>query len=320
MGLVVNTNIQSLFAQRALSMNTYDMQRSIERLSTGFKINRAADDAAGLSISEKMTSEIKGLAKAKQNAADGISLIQTAEGALSVVQDNLQRIRELMVQALNGTNSGDELDAIQREINERVRTVDSIAKATKFNGIDVVYSNGAATDTITLQTGASSGETTTVKLQSGLAGAANANTGIDINVGKIVAGDNTDYGHLVEGASVGFALDKLHLTGATVSSVDVIDNAGADFVGATLGDIDKVIGNISRMRSYLGAVQNSLESKIEYVDVAHENVSSSRSRIKDVDIANESSVLVKNQILQQSAAAMLGQANAAPQIAVNLLP
>ena len=331
MGLVVNTNIQSLFAQRALSMNTYDMQRSIERLSTGFKINRAADDAAGLSISEKMTSEIKGLAKAKQNAADGISLIQTAEGALSVVQDNLQRIRELTVQALNGTNSSDELNAIQREINERVLTIDSIAKATKFNGITILYNNDAAGDNqdIVLQTGAEAGQNTTISFES----EDTANTGIDIDV-SAAEGGGDDEGHLIEGtlATSAFALNKLKVTSNAASSVGAA-NGGGGAVDPTetvirainaskgaLDQIDIVIGNVSRMRSYLGAVQNSLESKIEYVDVAHENVSSSRSRIKDVDIANESSVLVKNQILQQSAAAMLGQANAAPQIALDLLP
>jgi flagellin len=307
MGLVVNTNIQSLFAQRALSKNTYDMQRSIERLSTGFRINKAADDAAGLSISEKMTAEIKGLAKAKQNAADGISLIQTAEGALSVIQDNLQRIRELTVQGLNGTNSTEEADAIQREINERITTIDSIAKATKFNGITVLHDNDLATDDITLQTGSGSTDTTQIKLRSGVAAA----TGIDIDITA-----TTTLGHMSEGMTAGVAVNEWHLSTASVNSLaGAVNNANI-----TLTDVDKVIGNISRMRSYLGAVQNSLESKIEYLDVAHENVSSSRSRIKDVDVASESSQLVKNQILQQSAAAMLGQANAAPQIAMNLLP
>jgi flagellin len=313
MGLVVNTNIQSLFAQRALSSNTNSLQRSLERLSTGFRINRAADDAAGLSISEKMTSEIKGLEKAKQNASDGISLIQTAEGSLSIIQDNVQRIRELTVQGLNGTNSQEELNAIQREINERVRTIDSIAKATKFNGASVLY-NAANTSNIVLQTGASSGESTTLRLGSGLS----ANEGINIDIDQ--AEGIADEGHLVEGAvTAGFQFNQIRINGASVGSVDAIDNGGSNIL-LDLRDVDKVIGNISRMRSYLGAVQNSLESKIEYIDVARENISSSRSRIRDVDVASESSELIKQQILQQSAGAMLGQANAAPQIALNLLP
>ncbi len=117
MALVVNTNTQSIFAQRALRSNTTGLERNIEHLSTGYRINRAADDAAGLSISNKLTTTIKGLEKAKQNAGDGISLIQTAEGGLQVIQDNLQRIRELFVQAINGTNGENEKAAIQREIN-----------------------------------------------------------------------------------------------------------------------------------------------------------------------------------------------------------
>jgi len=130
MSIVVNTNTQSIFAQRALGKNTLNLQKSIEKLSTGSKINKAADDAAGLSISEKLTSQIRGLQKAKQNAGDGISMIQTAEGALSIVHDNLQRVRELVVQAKNGTNSSAELDSIQREINERVSTIEDISGST----------------------------------------------------------------------------------------------------------------------------------------------------------------------------------------------
>ena len=117
MGIVVNTNTQSLFAQRALRTNTRNLERNIERLSTGFRINRAADDAAGLSIANKLTTQTRGLEKAMQNASDGISLIQTAEGGLSVIQENLQRIRELVVQGVNGTNGENEKAAIQREIN-----------------------------------------------------------------------------------------------------------------------------------------------------------------------------------------------------------
>ena len=135
MAIYVNTNTQSIFAQRALSGNTFNLQKSIEKLSTGYRINRASDDAAGLSISEKLTSQIKGLEKAEQNIGDGISMLQTAEGSLSIIQDNLQRIRELVVQASNDTNSRNELNAIQREINARVTTIDDIATDTEFNNI-----------------------------------------------------------------------------------------------------------------------------------------------------------------------------------------
>ena len=300
MGLVVNTNTQSLFAQRALFKNTFNLQKSIEKLSTGFKINRAGDDAAGLTISEKMTAEVKGLEKAKQNAMDGISMIQTAEGALSIIQDNVQRIRELFVQGSNETNSTEELDAIQREINERVVTIDDMAQSTKFNGISLIYQ--PAND-IDLQTGANEGEYTTVALNASAAG-------IGTNIDVATVGSN---GSLSEGTAV--ALNNLAIGGGVAAA------GGATARTANgLDELDTMISNVSRMRSYLGAIQNSLESKIEYIDVAHENVSSSRSRIRDVDVAKESSILTKNQILQQSAAAMLGQANSTPQLALNLLP
>ncbi|MCE2929522.1 MAG: flagellin FliC, partial [Candidatus Caenarcaniphilales bacterium] len=166
MGLVVNTNTQSMFAQRALANNTLGLQRNIEHLSTGFRVNRAADDAAGLSIANKLTTTIRGLDKSKQNAADGISLIQTAEGSLSIIQENLQRIRELVVQGVNGTNGTNEKNALQREINERVKLIDDISQATKFNGISLLYQNTAATADVLLQTGADAGQTTTVTLRS----------------------------------------------------------------------------------------------------------------------------------------------------------
>lgn len=298
MGLTVNTNTQSLFAQRALGGNTMNLQKSIERLSTGFRINRASDDAAGLTISQKMTANIRGLEKAEQNSGDGISLLQTAEGALGVIQDNLQRVRELVVQSENGTNGADELDAIQNEINERVSTIESIGTSTKFNGISLL--DGAAN--VTLQTGADNGQTTTLNLQ---------NTGAGVGV-AIDIDTAADAGGLTEGA---IALAKLRVAGATVTSQD-----GTNADAGDLTDLDDMIKNTSRMRSAIGAAQNGLESKVEFLKVAKENISASRSRIRDVDIASESSTMVKNQILQQASAAMLSQANQGPQVALSLLP
>ncbi len=298
MPIIVNTNTSSLFAQRALGHNAMQMQKSIEKLSTGLRINRAGDDAAGLSISEGLTSDINGLQKAKQNAGDGISLVQTAEGALSIVQDNMQRIRELVVQASNGTNSSDEKDAIQREINERITTIDDIAKSTKFNGVDILKN----ATTKTLQTGANNGETTSIVLTGATA------AGINIDIAT------TSGGSIGESAS--FTLNALHVGG----TVNAQDGSTSTTTSSALTGVDSMIDNISRMRSYLGAVQNSLESKTQYLDVAVENASSSRSRIRDTDVASESSNLLKHQILQQAAATMLTQANATPQLALNLLP
>lgn len=321
MAVVVQTNTQSIFARRALGMNTFNLKGNIEKLSTGFRINRAADDAAGLSISEKLTARINGFEKAKQNASDGISMVQTAEGSLGIIQDNMQRVRELLVQGLNGTNSANERNAIQNEINERISIITDIGVETEFNGLQLL--TGAAD--VLLQTGADAGQTTTIGFQSGVA----ASTGVDIDVSFVATGvPATDGGHLVEGIAAGasFALNRLHLSGATgVDSVAGAANNRDVVIGTpaanqiSLDDIDLIIDNVSRMRSELGAVQNALESKITYLDTAMENAAASRSRIKDVDVAKESAALVKNQILQQSASAMLSQANSQPQIALQLL-
>jgi flagellin len=274
------------------------MKTSLERLSTGFRINRASDDAAGLSITQKMTSTIRGMDQAKRNIGDGISLIQTAEGALGVVQENLQRIRELVVQAENGTNSDDELDAIQREINERVTAIKDMGDQANFNGRDLLQGGGD----LDLQIGADNGETLTLKLASGT-----TQTGVKVEV------DGTALGGLAEDA---IDLNSFHVGG----SGQVKSGNGSTAANGDLDDLDTMINNVSRMRSQLGAYQNSLESNLEYLDNYSENLRGARSRIKDVDVAKESGKMVQSQILQQSSAAMLSQANSAPQIALDLLP
>jgi len=332
MSVVINTNTQSIFAQRAIRRNTFDLQKNLEHLSTGYRVNRASDDAAGLSIGNKLETRILGFEKAKQNAADGISLIQTTEGAVGVIQENLQRVRELVVQGINGTYGTNEINALQREINERIKIIDDISSSAEFNGIELLSGNnfvtngGVLSDTV-LQTGSESGQTTTISFGSGI----KAGTGININVDAEVSGTTLDYGEMIEGITqVGFALSELRISGATVDSLAVLDSrfAGAANVdiaavagtgNITLNDLDTIIDNVSRMRSELGAMQNALESKMIYMDVAVENAQASRSRIMDVDVAKESSMLVKNQIIQQSSAAMLSQANAYPQIALQLL-
>jgi flagellin len=297
MSIYVNTNVQSVFAQRALGGNTFNLQKSIEKLSTGYRINRASDDAAGLSISEKLTSQIRGLEKAEQNIGDGISLVQTAEGALSIVQDNVQRIRELMVQGANGTNSENELAAIQREINARVTTVADITASTEFNNKTMLtgaVASATAFGNTTLQTGSDQGQTTAIDF-----------TQINTTTTSVAAG------------SIGAGAVALNTL--SVGSTGVAAGSG-NTVASSLNNVDIMLDNVSRMRSTLGASQNSLESKAEYLNIAKENAMSSRSRIKDVDVAKESSEMVKSQILQQSSAAMLAQANQTPQLALNLLP
>ena len=304
MSLYINTNTQSIFAQRALNRNTFGLQKNIEKLSTGFRINRAADDAAGLSISEKLTSQIRGIEKAEQNIGDGISMVQTAEGSLAVIQDNLQRIRELVVQAENGTNSLNEQNAIQREINARVSAIEDIGDNTEFNGIALLDGTAGAAGVVTLQTGADNGQTTTVDLSTVV---------IDIDTTG-AAGEMSE--------NAGFALSALKITDNNAAAVSDEAGSGSAVNPSTtpLLELDDMLNNVSRMRSELGAIQNSLESKAEYLNVARENAESSRSRIRDVDVAKESSNMVRNQILQQSAAAMLSQANQSPQLALSLLP
>jgi len=277
MSIIVNTNTSSIFAQRSLGINTRSLEKSIERLSTGFRINRAGDDAAGLSISESLTAQIRGMYKAKQNAGDGVSMVQTADGSLSVIQDNLQRIRELVVQSKNGTYGTPEKEAMQAEIEERVQAIKDISSATEFNGINLL--NGSAD--IKLQVGSEDNQTLTVEL-------------------KTVKIDTSTSGGMGTGS---IKLDDLDVTGT-----------------ADISEVDTLITNVSGMRSYLGAVQNSLESRMDYLDVAIENNSSSLARVRDVDVARETSILLKNQILQKSAATMLSQANSTPKLALDLLP
>jgi flagellin len=302
MGIVINTNTQSLFAQRALRQNTNTVQKSIEKLSTGYRINKAGDDAAGLSISSKMTTLIRGMDQAKRNIGDGVGMISTIDGALGTVQDNLQRVRELTVQALNGTNSNDEKDAIQREINERVNAINDMGNQAQFNGVNLLK----GTANITLQIGASDGNSLTMYTSAGVS----ANTGFRINYSA------TTVGSIGEGTT-------LQLSAFTIGSANVKTLSGNTSTTATanaLLNLDSMINNVSRMRSQVGAYENSLGSNLDYLDRYSESLRGARSRVQDVDVAMESSETSRAQILQQSAATMLTQANATPQLALNLLP
>ena len=300
MGININTNVQSMFAQRALRMNTGDVQKSIERLSTGFRINRAGDDAAGLSISNKMTTLIRGMNQAKRNIGDGIAMISTIDSALSTVQDNLQRVRELTVQGLNGTNSEDERAAIQREINERVQAIDDMGTQATFNGVNLLK----GTQDITLQIGAEDGQTLVMK----------TSAGATADVGFLVNYSTTSAGSIGQDANI-------TLSEFSIGSTGVASLSGSSTVTANgLEELDTMIDNISRMRSTVGAYENSLQSNLDYLDRYSESLEGARSRVRDVDVASESADLLKNQILQQTASAMLSQANSAPQIALSLLP
>lgn len=277
--MIINHNIMALNTHRQLSVNTASSAKNLEKLSSGLRINRAGDDAAGLSISEKMRGQIRGLAMAQKNAQDGISLIQTAEGALTETHSILQRMRELTVQAGNlATNESEDLSAIQDEINQLISELDGISERTEFNGKKLLNGDFAsgASDLI-FQIGANAGQQ------------------ISLNIDQMDA------------ATLG------------VDTVDVSAfSSGTDFDTA-IASIDAAIKTVSDQRSALGATQNRLEHTINNLGAAEENLTAAESRIRDVDMAKEMMEFTKNNILTQAAQAMLAQANQQPQGVLQLL-
>ena len=268
----INTNVMALNAQNMLAGNQSAVQKSINKLSSGLRINSAADDAAGLAISEKMRAQIRGLSQAESNAQDGISLIQTAEGALQQTTDILQRMRELIVKAENdGVLSDKDKASIDVEIQALKDEINRIADSTSFNGRKLL--DGSVTDGFKFKIGANTlpGDTMTVNISS-------------MSVGALSVG------------SVGIA--------STTDSLIAIDEA---------------IEKVSSQRAELGAYQNRMEYAIESLSTTNENLTSAESRIRDVDMADEMVTYTKNNILQQSAMAMLAQANQQPQQILSLL-
>ncbi|OGI17243.1 MAG: hypothetical protein A2287_09355 [Candidatus Melainabacteria bacterium RIFOXYA12_FULL_32_12] len=279
MSLTVNNNIASLIAQRNLNKNTVSLTKSIEKLSSGYRINRAADDAAGLSISESLRGQIRGNARATSNVQDGISMLQIAEGGLTVINENLQRMRELCIQAANDTNGSTERTAILSEITARIDDITRIAKSTKFNNIFLLDGTTASS---TLQVGANStASTNTISIASVLTDSQASTIGVTI----AIAG------------------------GAWTSTL----------IRSYIGVLDTAITSITSRRSSVGALQGRLESTLENLAILNENVQASESRIRDLDIAKETAGMVKSQILQQASATVLSQANQIPQLALSLM-
>jgi flagellin len=268
MSLRIQNNVEAFNAHRNLQAVSNKVSQSMERLSSGYRINRAADDAAGLAISEKMRAQIRGLGQDQRNIQDGVSLVQTAEGALNTVHAMLQRVRELAVQFKNGSLSASNQSAIQSEVFQLASEIERIGSSTKFNGISLL--NSSAT-TVTFQVGANDGESIGVAM---------------ISLGQQVS--NTYY--------------QLTPTGAT-----------------DIGDIDTAIDNVSSQRAALGAVQNRLQYSLDNVGIYQENLVAAESRIRDVDMAEETVTLTKNQILAQAGTAMLSQANQSGQSVLSLL-
>jgi len=282
--MIINTNMGSLNAQRNLSTSSTAMQKSLQKLSSGYRINSASDDAAGLAISEKLRGQVRGSQQAQRNALDGISLLQTAEGALNETHSILQRMRELAVQGSNGTLVAEDRVAVQTELNQLSDEIDRIGQSTAFNTSPLI--NG--------QLGAGAG----IDLQIG----ANENNGaVNDQILHIALSDST---------AVGLSIDSAG------GNIDVADTTVA---ATSITNIDAAISTVSDERSKIGAWQNRLEHTINNLSISAENMTAAESRIRDVDMAKEMSTFTKNQILNQASIAMLAQANQAPQSVLKLL-
>jgi flagellin len=283
MGLRIQNNVEAFNTHRQLSTTSSAAAKSMEKLSSGYRINRAADDAAGLAISEKMRGQIGGLAQAQRNAQDGISLVQTAEGSLAEVHSMLQRIRDLRVQYGNDTLSTDDRDAIGAEVFQianEIKNITDPSTGTQFNGKAVFGAAG-----FTFQAGANDGETVTTN-------AANF-------AGSISGGGLSD----ITGIS------------SAAAAVTALSSGGI----SSLAGLDNAIKNVSKIRSEFGAVQNRLEHRLNNLATYQENLTASESRIRDVDMAKEMTTFTKLNILQQAGTSMLAQANQSPQGVLSLL-
>ncbi|MCM2971598.1 flagellin [Larsenimonas suaedae] len=287
MAMVINTNTLSLQTQQNLNKSQSQLNSAIEKLSSGLRINSAKDDAAGQAIANRMSSQITGLNQASRNANDGISLAQTAEGSLDQVNDNLQRIRELTVQAQNGTNSASDVDSIQKEVNQRLEEINRVTEQTTFNGT-ALFSQTAATS-FSIQVGANDDEE------------------IDISIGAAT-------GFNVFSATGGNDVTSVNgvTRGVTAQGFDVLSSTA-------LADLDAQLKDVDNNRSDLGAVQNRFESAIDNISTTSTNLSSARSRIEDADYATEVSNMSKAQILQQAGTSVLAQANQTTQGVLSLL-
>ncbi|MFN5046458.1 flagellin [Roseateles sp.] len=285
MPAIINTNINSLNAQRNTNSAQLSLSTSMQRLSSGLRVNSAKDDSAGLAIAERMQAQVRGMNVAMRNANDGISLAQTAEGALGKVSDSLQRMRELAVQARNATNTTDDKTSLDKEFGELAKEIQRVLGGTTFNGRAILATSAAGTQTF--QVGAN---TTTSDVVDVVTTDMTANTDI-----KNVAGDDIN----------GTNRKSLIETAANIKTV--IDN------------IDTAINTVNGERATLGASQNRFDAVIANLQVSVENQSAARSRIMDADYASETANLARAQILQQAGNAMIAQANQMPQQVLSLL-
>ena len=308
---VINTNTLSLMTQNNLNKSQSSLGTAIERLSSGLRINNAKDDAAGQAIANRFTSNINGLNVAARNANDGISLAQTAEGALSEINNNLQRVRDLTVQAQNSSNSASDIDSIQSEVNQRMAEIDRVTKQTDFNGTKVL-NTGAATDkTYSFQVGSKDAEKISISI--------GASSGWDLYQTSGTANANNGGTYVASGATLSDATGATGTRTVAASGFDVLAATATDGSTGPLTTIDKAIKAVDTQRSLLGASQNRFESTITNLNNTVSNLSAARSRIQDSDYATEVSNMSRAQILQQAGSSVLAQANQVPQTMLSLL-
>ena len=303
MSLVVNTNVASMNAQRSLASSGKELQTAMERLSTGKRINSAADDAAGFAIAESMTAQIRGLSMASKNASDAIGLLRVVENATNDVTDMLQRIRELAVQAQSGTNSTSDIANLQQEANALIDEIDRVSSDTKYNGVAYI---GSEKGTKNIQVGYNDGDSIAI-------------TTYDVGADKL--------GVMVNDASTASPTDDkvlvtLKKADGTYLDISQTVTAEAGTTNKIPGALEVITGAINQVAGYKaswGAGQNRLEYTVSNLMNVVEFTTAARSRIQDADFAMEAAKLAKAQVLQQTGTAMLAQANAAPQLALQLI-
>ncbi len=308
MGIYVNTNINSLIAQRSLTSATTNMQNAITRLSTGLRVNHAGDDAAGLCVAQGLETLIRGNSRAKLNIQDGLNMMYIAEGGMEGVTEDLQRIRELCIQVASDIYSPEQKQTLMNEIQQRLEDIDVIANTTSFNG--VVLTNGTNPEKMTIQSGCGSDEVNnSINIAPALTNMLTSALGVKLNIVAITETVDTK-------VSVGnMTYTENGVAGTAING----SNWDSDMVRAYIAKLDDAINLISENRSSLGAYQNRLTSASNNLTIMNENYEQSKSQIMDVDMAEESANMVKYQILQQTSATMLSQANQIPSIALTLL-
>ncbi len=305
MSLVVNTNVASMNAQRSLMHSGRELQTAMERLSTGKKINSAADDAAGFAIAESMTAQIRGLSMAAKNASDALGLLKVVENATNDVTDMLQRIRELAVQAQSGTNSTGDVANLQQEANALIDEIGRVSEDTKYNGVAYIGSENGSKN---IQVGYNDGDSITI-------------TTYDIGADKLGAlvTDAEDVDGDSDTSQVLVAL-KDGDTYLDISQTEAAAVSGDS--NRRPGSLEVITGAIEQLAGYKaewGAGQNRLQYTVSNLMNVVEFTTAARSRIQDADFAVEAARLAKSQVLQQTGTAMLAQANASPQLAISLL-